>query len=134
MLREGDVNEMIARNAAFANREKVDQPLYGISFIAGGEVPLQHYTQLASVLPSSGRILPQMITTEDFLKDVNREVLEYEKVGGDLFLAATPFRGFPWIEAIVGCPVYNSSGTLWAATRECSWKELEQLFCHLYGN
>ena len=122
-----DVALMIAKHRAFLDKEEVEQPLYGISFIAGGEVPLQRFRHMATVLPSSGRILPEMITPEDFLRDVNREILEHQKVGGDLFLEMTPLQGFPWIEAIVGCPIYNSSGTLWAASRSCSWEELEEI-------
>lgn len=126
MRKKRDLDGIIARSTAFVNREEVERPLYGISRI-GSNVPLQRYKQMAKVLPSNELILPEMITPEDFLKDVDRLVLEQEKVGGDLFFPATSFNGLPWMEAIIGCSVHVSSGTLWAAPRRCDWNQLEEI-------
>lgn len=126
MRKERDLGQIIARSTAFVEREKVERPLYGISRI-GGDVPLQRYKQMASVLPSSGLILPEMITSEDFLEDMDRLVFEHERVEGDLFFPLAPLNQFPWMEAIIGCPINISSGMFWAASCGCDLEQLDEV-------
>ena len=126
MRKEHKLEKLVARNKTFINMEEIDRPLYGISHI-GSDLPLRLYEKIGSVLPSSGLVVPEMINSKDFLKDVDRLVLQHEKAGGDILWPASPLSGFPWMEAIVGCPINVSSGTLWAAPRRCDWQKLEEV-------
>ena len=126
MPKERDLNGLLERNLTFLRRGEVDRPLRGVSDL-GPESPLQQYKQMAVHLPSSGPVQPEMIRVKEFLEDVDRLILEHEKVGGDLFWPAAPFIGLPWIEAIVGCPIRVSSGSFWAASPECDWEKLQEV-------
>lgn len=68
-----------------------------------------------------------MINPEDFLDDFDRLFLEHEQVGDDLFWSATPLEGFPWMEAIIGCPVYASSDTYWTAPHFNNWDKFNKI-------
>jgi len=94
MRKECEFDELIVRHEAFVNMEEVDRPL-GVSHIES-DLPLRVYKEIGSVLPSTGLITPEMIKPKDFLKDVDRLVLQHEKVGGDILWPATPLSGFPW--------------------------------------
>ncbi len=124
--KERDLDELLKRNVAFLRSEEVDRPLYGVSRV-GHESHLKRYSRIGARLPSTGPVRPEMLRTRDFLKDVDRLLLEHEALGGDLLWAATPFVGVPWVEAIIGCPVRVSFGSLWADSQEKDWVKLEKV-------
>jgi hypothetical protein len=49
---------------------------------------------------------------------------------GELVWGAPPLPGIPWMEAILGCPIWVSkeSGSLWAAPCLRDWEEIERAF------
>ncbi len=110
--------------------------MIGVSFI-GSDLPLEQYKRTATALPSSGLIRPEMLGTKQFLKcwlqDMEELFLQHEKVGGDILWPATPFYAIPWMEGIIGCPIYISSGTLWAAPFFDEWDQLEKIDSLLEG-
>ncbi len=126
MSKDRDLDELLKRNLAFLRRKEVDRPLYGASRV-GHESHLKRYSRIGAHLPSTGPVRPEMLRTSDFLKDVDRLLLEHEALGGDLLWAAIPFVGVPWVEAIIGCPVRISLGSLWADSREKDWMKLEKV-------
>jgi len=117
MPKERDIEKIIQRNKAFINMEPVDRPLFGIW--VGSYIPFQLYKEAAKKLSFSEglKITPENLYPQDFLADIDRLFWEHEQVGDDLLWAATPLIGFPWMEAIIGCPVYFSSGGFW--TKPC---------------
>jgi len=125
MKKELNINEIIQRSKAFINKEQMEKPLFGISRI-GSDIHLNRYKNLANDLPTNGQIFPKMMTKKAFLKDIDKLAYEKEEVGGDLFFPAVPFNGFPWMEAIAGCPIFISANVLWAAPIKQDWKQLEQ--------
>lgn len=127
MLKTRDYNEIIYRNKAFVNMEPVDRPLLGIW--VGSEMPLELYKKAAELFSSfrGSAIVPEAINPQDFLDDYDRLFLEHEEVGDDLFWSASPLVGFPWMEAIVGCPVYASSETYWTIPFMNSWNKLNEI-------
>ena len=130
------LEELITRNEAFVRMEEVDRPMIGVSFI-GSDLPLEQYRRAAAALPSSGLIRPEMLGTKQFVKywlqDMEELLLQHEKVGGDILWPATPFYAIPWMEAIIGCPIHVSSGTLWAAPFFDEWDQLEKIDSLLEG-
>lgn len=130
------IEELINRNKAFVEMKEVDRPMIGVSLI-GSNVPLEQYKRTAMALPSSGLIRPEMLTTKHFLKcwmqDVEELFLQHEKVGGDILWPAIPFYGIPWMEAIIGCPIYISSHTFWAAPFIHDWNQLGKINSVLEG-
>jgi hypothetical protein len=64
--------------------------------------------------------MPSDIREQDFLADYDRLQEMHEVVDDDAFWAASPFFGLPWLEAILGCPVYYSGETFWV---EPIWRE-----------
>ncbi len=61
-----------------------------------------------------GRLAPSDIRVDDFLPDYDRLEEVHRGVGDDAFWVASPFFGIPWLEAVLGCPVYYSGETFWA--------------------
>lgn len=72
-------------------------------------------------------IIPETINPQDFLEDFDRLFLEHEQVGDDTFWPASPLHGFPWMEAIVGCPIYASSDTYWTRPYLDCWEKLDEI-------
>jgi len=127
MLNMRDYDEIIHRNRAFVNMEPVERPLLGMHI--GSEMPLELYRKASKILSSSkgSKIVPEAINPRDFLDDYDRLFSEHEEVGDDLFWSASPLVGFPWMEAIVGIPVYASSATYWTAPCLNSWGEINEI-------
>jgi len=127
MLKMHNYDEIILRNKAFINMELVDRPLLGVW--VGSEMPLELYKKASEIFSSfkGSVIAPDAINPKDFLGDYDRLFLEHEQVGDDLFWSASPLVGFPWMEAIVGCPVYASSSTYWAAPYLNNWDKIKEI-------
>jgi len=125
-LKIRNYGEIIQRNVAFVNREPVERPLFGIW--VGSYIPSQLYKKAAKSFSSKNKpITPEAIDPKDFLADIDRLFLEHEQIGDDLIWSATPLIGFPWMEAIVGCPVYASSDSLWTVPYINNWEKLDEI-------
>jgi hypothetical protein len=48
---------------------------------------------------------------EGFLTDCETLYAQHEACGGDFIWSSTPFWGIPWLEAILGCPLYANHAT-----------------------
>jgi len=122
-----DYDEIICRNRAFVNMEPIDRPLLGVYI--GSEMPLELYKKASEVFSSfkGSVVIPEAINPRDFLDDYDRLFLEHEQVGDDLIWSASPLPGFPWMEAIVGIPVYASSATYWTAPYLNDWSKLDEI-------
>jgi len=116
---------MIWRNQAFLNKKEVDRPLLGVWI--GSYFPLRLYKKAAEIFSGRELITPEMIDPKEFLDDYDRLFLAHERVGADIFEAAMPFYGIPWMEAIIGCPIYASSKSLWAAPSVSSDTKLSEV-------
>jgi len=84
--------------------ERANQrPLLG--FFCGSEYPLFRYRAAAS-LPTDRPIRPEDLDVAGYTADAVRLFQEHEQCGGDFIWAASAFWGIPWLEAVLGCPLY----------------------------
>jgi hypothetical protein len=113
---DSDITERLQRHRAFWHRENVDRPIIAVQQfnpLGFKEVPL------ADAAWSGGqavRVQPEML---DVPKLANAEYW-FSKRGqltmGDWFSIRGPYVRVPWMEAILGCPIYadRDSGSWWS--------------------
>ncbi|MDA8218459.1 MAG: hypothetical protein M0Z94_12670 [Dehalococcoidales bacterium] len=110
-----DVTELLQRQRAFWHREKVDRPLVTIVRYK----PLVHRRlPLADGTVSEGDIelRPEMVNPETFLNlEARRAEAGRLSLGGS-FSVRSAFQRIPWVEAIIGCPIWadQNSGSMWS--------------------
>lgn len=87
---------------------KNSRVLFGFS--AGSEFPLHRYAA-AKALPEGRPLTPDDFSAEAYAEDCERLFAIHEACGGDSIWSASAFWGIPWMEAIIGCPIYaNHAG------------------------
>jgi hypothetical protein len=111
--------EKIKRHQAFLNRLPVNRPLIG-SWLFGFYIHQQYPRVAASMLP--GEIKPEDIPIELFLEDVDELYEAYSELDDDYPFSMGAFYGIPWMEAIMGCPIYFSGTTMWAGACIQDWE------------
>lgn len=104
-----DTGEIIQRHRLFWQRGDTDRPI-GACWI-GSRLPDELY-RAARAIPT-GRVMAADVDVEQFLADYDHLQQVHESVEDDAFWVASPFFGLPWVEAILGCPVYYSGETFW---------------------
>ena len=119
-----DLEEKIEKYLQFWSNNGMDRPLLGFSL--GGYFPFMSFKG-SSGFRVGGHLAPEMINPEAFLDDYERIVDSWGRVEDDVIRAVAPLPGFPWLEAMVGCPVRVSTESVWAEPRNASWEELEGL-------
>jgi hypothetical protein len=92
---------------AFLRREN-KRPLFGFS--PGSEFPLPRYPSSHS-LPEDRPLAPADFDPNAYAADAERIFLETEKLGGDFIFSGSAFWGIPWLEALLGCPLFVSHAT-----------------------
>jgi len=102
----------IRKNFLFWKREN-HRPLIG--FHIGDIYPVLDFNAAKPLLAAKGPITPDMIEPLEFIEDYEHLYETHKKVNQDIFWVATPFPGFPWIEAILGCQIYGSANSFWAS-------------------
>lgn len=116
-----DLNDLLYRNKAFLNRYEVDRPLVGIHIWDPKFRKL--YKETNKAIPEKGEVKPDAIITENFLKDISRIIAMNENIGGDLFWSIAPYIYIPWMEAIIGCPIYSSETTFYSKPFIDDWDD-----------
>jgi hypothetical protein len=92
---------------AFHRREN-KRPLFGFS--PGSEFPLPRYPSSRS-LPEGRLLTPDDFDPVAYAADAEKLYLETEKFGGDFVFSGSAFWGIPWLEALLGCPLFVSHTT-----------------------
>jgi hypothetical protein len=108
----------LARHQAFLKREPVDRPLIG-SWLFGFFVHQQYPSVAAAMRP--GPIRPEDIPIELFLQDVDALWQAYNELDDDYPFSMGAFYGVPWLEAIMGCPVYFTGTNMYADPCISEW-------------
>jgi hypothetical protein len=118
---DSPLTRRLKMNEAYWQRVPADRPLLGVAVnITFPSITFTHRPV------EEGRITPDMIDPAQFLSDWDASYRHTERRGEDLFMAACPFAGIPWMEAIAGCQVRASltSGSIWAEHPDPSWGAL----------
>lgn len=89
-------------------KKENERPLFG--FFYGSEYPIHRY-KAAQNLPQGAPLKPEDFNVDAFLDDFDALFEIHEKCGGDFIWSASAFWGIPWIEAMLGCPIYADNIT-----------------------
>jgi hypothetical protein len=101
---------VLSRQRAFWLREATDRPLFGCHL--GPTAADRHPAVVRSLSP--GLLRPEDLRIGPFLEDCERLYRFHREFDVDYCFVGSPFPHFPWLEAIVGCPV-RFSGTAFFA-------------------
>lgn len=115
-------SETLKRHQDFYYRRPADRPLIG-SWLSGFYVNQQYPRMAAAMQP--GPILPEHISIEAFLQDVDALWAEYNELGDDYPFSMGAFYGVPWLEAIMGCPIFFSGTNLYASPCIANWSSYD---------
>jgi len=90
-----------------------DRPLLG--FFLGSDFPIHRYPT-ARVLPEHRPLRAEDFDVDGYVRDSQALFEAHEACGGDFIWAATAFWGIPWLEAMLGCPIYadHASGSIYS--------------------
>ena len=93
----------VERYKAFWNRDDVERPLVGFSFV--GWFPFGEFAACKS-WSSSEYLTPDMIAPEAFMDDYIRLLREGETVDDDVFRGTCPMQvAVPFLPGMLGCPM-----------------------------
>lgn len=95
------------------HRRANQRPLFG--FFQGSEYPLPRYPFSRS-LPEGRPLEPGDFDVAAFVADSERLFREHEACGGDFIYSASAYWGIPWLEAMLGCPIFanHDTGSIYA--------------------
>ena len=112
----------IERYKAFWNRDTVDRPLVGFSFV--GWYPLEYFTVCQS-WEVNDYITPDMIKPDEWMDDYEDLLREGEEVDDDMLRGACPIQvAFPcFIPAILGCKIRVLPDNVLGEEQKLPWEE-----------
>lgn len=112
----------VERYKAFWNREPVDRPLVGFSFV--GWYPLEYFSACKS-WKVGDVISPEMLTPDEWLDDYEELLREGEQVEDDMLRGACPIQvAFPcFLPAILGCKIRVLPDNVMGEEQKLSWEE-----------
>ncbi|OIQ07708.1 hypothetical protein MOOR_26860 [Moorella thermoacetica] len=108
------VERKLELHHAYWNRQELKRPL--VAFQIGSQLVSENYTAAQQLMSPPRQITPDDIVVESFYADYERMYEESSMVEQEAFWTAIPFPGIPWIEGMLGCPVYSAEGSFWAQT------------------
>ena len=107
-----NLKEIIKRHKSFIEIKPVSRPLYCVNVIGRGYAAV--YNNTFKSIPKDTEVRPEDINMESYIKDVENFINWHEEVGFDIFYPVVPFSYIPWIEAIIGCPIYAGRDSFYA--------------------
>lgn len=116
-MRATCVRNQHERHRRFFDRELSDRPLLGCNL---GFYMHQAYPALSAALPR-GRVTPDDIQIDLFLEDCERLYQAHRQLDDDYPFVGGPFVYVPWMEAIMGCPIFASETSMWAEPAVDDW-------------
>jgi hypothetical protein len=96
---------------AFWSRVNTDRPL--LSAWIGSFAIAEMYPNAMATFPQ-GQIHPADLDFSILAKDYDRLYEDHARAGSDVPWAAFPIMTLPWVEAVLGCPIYHRDGNIWA--------------------
>ena len=112
----------IERYRAFWNRDQVDRPLVGFSFV--GWYPLEYFS-VCKTWKVNDHITPDMLTPDDWLDDYERLLAEGDEIEDDMLRGACPVQvALPcFIPGILGCRIRVLPDNVMGEELKLSWEE-----------
>jgi len=104
--------ELLPLHEAFLDRQPADRPLLG--FWLGGYYPAEQFPHGTAGWKEGQALHPSDMRMEDFAEDYERLCQLHRQVEDDFFYVGSAYWGIPWMEAILGCPVFSGRQTAWA--------------------
>lgn len=101
------IEERVGRFRRFYQRAN-DRPLLG--FFVGSDYPLRRY-RASDDLSTSRPLTPEDFEVAPYLDDCDRLFNLHEACGGDFIWSASAFWGIPWLEVVLGCPIFADHST-----------------------
>ena len=113
------------KHRAFWTRGVAERPLAGTKRTTAFTLGDYEFPNLDRPLTPQDVDVPQACAWAEALYRAGDGYLD-----GELVWGAPPLPGIPWMEAILGCPIWVSkeSGSLWAAPWLHNWDDIEQVF------
>ncbi len=115
------MNEILDAHKNFWQAQAGSHPLIGVSL--SPYFPLQSFRGL-----TKGPLMPEDVHIAPFLDQMDAEFETSQKLRGRAIWAAAPFSGIPWMEAILGCPIFVGDETIWSEPLEWNWDRLHHLW------
>lgn len=104
-----DYEQYKERHLSFWSMNEVKNPLIAFTVGAGLDSwSYWQYNKAAQSLLNRGEIKPDDINPVDFVEDQLRYLELSEQIEDDVCRSAMPLASIPWMEAILGCPVYST--------------------------
>ncbi len=126
-------SELIARHEAFLERGPADRPLLGLWL--GGYYPTEQFPLGSAAWTNGQPLAPRDVRlTDAFRADYERLYALHREADDDFFYVGSAYWGLPWMEAILGCPVFAGPETAWAKPCLASPPETARLNADLDGN
>ena len=142
---ENELQELLERHTAFWKCADVDRPLLWTGSYVEWSGAGPYYLRDGSTMTDGMRVEPGIVDLDSTIRisatqrqptsDLQRKIADFERsvgegrpvslVEGDYILPwdAPPW---PWMEAILGCPVYYQMGSFWAAPLETDWDQVAE--------
>ncbi len=116
--------DVCAKHSAFWQRERVESPICGNKRVNAFVLGDYEFSVRDRPLRPEDVEIPRVLAWADALYAAGDSFLD-----GELVWGAPPFPGVPWMEAILGCPIWVSqeSRSLWAAPWLDDWDALEHV-------
>ena len=114
------MTERLRRHRAFLQLASTDRPLIG-SWLFGFYVHQQYPAVAAAMQP--GPVQPEDVPIDLFLQDVDALWQAYNELDDDYPFSMGAFYGVPWMEAIMGCPVFFSGTNMYSRPCLQDWQD-----------
>jgi len=122
--RKRDLEKIIKRHKAFVSLENMERPLLCIN-ILGNDLAASYKKTFAGI-PKDREVRPQDIDLDKFLEEVRHYILLHEDIGLDSLYSVEPYFWIPWMEAIMGCPVYAGKNSFYSEPFIGDWKSFDR--------
>ena len=108
-----DIQKYKSKHKAFWAREEAEWPMIGFT-VGAGQDSWSYWqdNKAAQHLLNRGTITPDDIHPEDFVEDQRTYLEISNQIDDDVIRTAMPLASVPWMEAILGCPVFSSEASL----------------------
>ena|GEM_PF-621446 len=118
-----DLEKIIKRHKAFVSLKDMEGPLLCIN-ILGNDLAASYEKTFAGI-PRDREVRPQDIDLDIFLEEARHYILLHEEIGLDSIYSVEPYFWIPWMEAIMGCPIYAGKNSFYSEPFIGDWKSFD---------